>query len=79
MKPKDVADVAFHMTDWLGDLKEWHSFCENPDSLSVEEVQELLMKYLVHVPAHLAAASKLVTGEPVEDIFDVGATVAGKK
>ena len=60
MQPSEINDVAFHMTDWLGDLKEWHEFCENTESLSEEEIQELLMKFLAHVPAHVAAASKLV-------------------
>jgi hypothetical protein len=79
MQPEVIADAVFHMTDWLSDLKEWHSFCENPESLSVDELQDLLMNFLVHVPAHVAAAGKLVTGLPVEDIFGVGATLATKK
>ena len=33
------------------------------------------MGFLIHVPSHVAAASKLVTGIPVTDIFKVGATV----
>lgn len=77
--PENINDAVFHMTDWLGDLTEWHAFCENPGSLSDDELQDLLMKFLVHVPSHVAAASKLITGFPVEDIFEVGATLAGKE
>ena len=73
IKSGAIADAAFHMTDWLTDLKAWHSFCENPDTLSSDELQDLLMEFLVHVPAHVAAASKLITGLPVEDGFEVGA------
>ena len=74
LQPEIIDDAVFHMTDWLSDLKEWNAFCENSDSLSVDEIQDLLMNFLVHVPAHVAAADKLVTGLPVEDIFGVGAT-----
>jgi len=79
MQPEVISDVVFHMTDWLSDLKEWTSFCENPESLSVDELQNLLMNFLVHVPAHVVAAGKLVTGFPVGDVFGVGATLASKK
>lgn len=74
-----IDDATFHMTDWLSDLNNWHSFCNNPDTLSSDEIQDLLMAFLVHVPAHVAAASKLITGFPVEDTFEVGATAASKK
>ena len=79
LQPKVIDDAVFHMTDWLSDLKEWNSFCENPESLSVDEIQDLLMKFLVHVPAHVAAAGKLVTGLPVEDVFGVGAISESKE
>lgn len=78
LQPMVIDDAVFHMTDWLSDLNEWNSFCENPDSLAVDEIQDLLMNFLVHVPAHVAAASKLVTGLPVEDIFGVGAISKNK-
>jgi len=71
---QDIDDAVFHMTDWLSDLKEWNKFCENPNSLNTEQLSDLAMSFLVHVPAHVAAASKIVTGLPVTDVFDVGAT-----
>jgi len=49
-------------------------FFAAPDQLSDPEVQQLLVQFLVHVPNHLAAASKLATGIPVSDVFGVGAT-----
>lgn len=79
LQPEVIDDAVFHMTDWLSDLKEWSSFCENTESLSIDEIQDLLMKFLVHVPAHVAAAGKLVTGLPVEDIFSVGAVSESKE
>ena len=67
-------DVAFHLTDWLDDLEDLHHFFSDPDSLDDKQAQELLFQFLIHVPNHLAAASKLLTGTAVTDIFGVGAT-----
>jgi len=60
------------MTDWLDDLAEYHDFCAHPEKRSPSEIAELLTKFLVHVPNHVADASKLFTGIPVADIFGVG-------
>ncbi len=68
-----ISDITFHMTDWLSDLHAWHSFCERPESVSSDDLQRLLMNFLLHVPEHVAAASRLLTGDPVKDIFNVGA------
>jgi hypothetical protein len=67
-------DVAFHMTDWLDDLGAYSRFCADPGRMSDTEVSEMLTGFLVHVPNHVAAASKLYTGVPVTDIFGVSAT-----
>lgn len=69
----EASDVAFHMTDWLADLAAFVSFCEEPSRLSSAQVNELLIQFLVHVPNHLAAASKLFVDMPVTDVFGVGA------
>lgn len=74
MQPSQTSDAVFHMTDWLDDLEEWTMFCEKPEALLVDQVLEILMRFLVHVPNHVAAASKLITGIPVTDIFEIGAT-----
>ncbi|MCP5158075.1 MAG: hypothetical protein H6975_01465 [Gammaproteobacteria bacterium] len=79
MQPTAISDAVFHMTDWLSDLEKWAKFCEKPNSLSPEKLQDLLIEFLVHVPNHLAAASKLVTGIPVTDVFKVGATAESKE
>lgn len=74
--PEEAAyDVAFHMTDWLDDLEAYWRFCAEPDKMSDEDVNKLLIGFLVHVPNHVAAAGKLHTGMPVQDIFEIGATV----
>ena len=67
-------DIAFHLTDWLDDLEAYSRFCAEPSSMSDEEISQMLTDFLIHVPNHVAAASKLLTGVPVTDIFKVGAT-----
>lgn len=69
-----VRDIAFHMTDWLDDLRSLQAFYDAPANLSTKEIEQLLIKFLVHAPNHLAAACKLLTDIPVTDIFGVGAT-----
>jgi len=74
LSPKAAFDVAFHMTDWLEDLEQYRAFLLNPQSLGDDELNQLLIGFLVHVPNHLAAASKLFNDMAVTDIFGVGAT-----
>ena len=53
-------------------------FYENPESVDTEAVGVTVMQFLIHAPAHVAAASKLVTGLPVSDVFGIGATSEDK-
>jgi hypothetical protein len=72
--PAPVADdVAFHMTDWLDDLAALVEFFKEPKSYDAAKVNALLLKFLVHVPNHVAAAAKLYAEFPVTDVFGVGA------
>ena len=66
-------DIAFHMTDWLEDMSELNKFYIYPESYNSKQVTDLLMKFLLHAPNHLAAAHKLFTKEPISDVFGVGA------
>jgi hypothetical protein len=72
--PEAARDVAFHMTDWLEDLEAYSEFCRDPQALSREKAGKLLLQFLIHVPNHLAAASRLYADIPVTDVFGVGAT-----
>jgi hypothetical protein len=66
-------DSGFHMLDWIEDLERLVAFYENPDEYSNEQVDDLLMDFLIHAPNHLAAAAKLYADYPVSDLFGVGA------
>jgi hypothetical protein len=66
------------MTDWLDELSKLYAFFQAPDRLKPQEVEDLLLAFLIHAPNHVAAASKLMTGTPITDVFDVGAVEAGR-
>ncbi len=69
-----VNDIAFHMTDWLENFIELRNFFENPAEMPAKNVEKILLGFLVHVPDHLNAATKLMTGQSVEDVFNLGVT-----
>lgn len=75
--PETRRDIAFHMSDWLPDSERFYVYCQAPESFDADQTSDLLTDFLAHVPNHLAAASKLMTGIPVTDIFEVGATTEG--
>ena len=74
-KAEEIAmDVAFHMLDWHDDLMKLLRYFKNPSEFTAEQVDDLLMGFLIHAPHHLAAAKKLHTGSTVTDVFGIGAT-----
>ena len=68
-----IKDIAFHMVDWIGELEALAGLFENPDEYEAKDVERTLIDFLVHVPNHIAAASKLMIDQSVSDIFGVGA------
>ena len=68
-----ACDIAFHMTDWLEDCEKLKGFYEDPASYIRDQASDILMGFLLHVPNHVAAALKLISGLPVTDVFAVGA------
>lgn len=72
MSEEEAFDAAFHLTDWLGLLHKLHTLYEK-EIWDPAYVQDLLIQFLIEVPAHLAAAHRLVLGHPVTDVFKIGA------
>ena len=64
-------DIAFHMTDWLSDIKDLQEIYSNIENLSNDEITGFVYKFLAHVPNHLNAAMKLSGIGKVEDVFKV--------
>lgn len=70
--PPDTArEIAFHLVDWYTDAAFIIAVHLFPERFSPEELCAGAQLLLVHARNHLAAAAKL-TGNPVEDIFEVG-------
>ena len=63
-------DTTF--TDWKEDLDEISRLYNDAERLSDDEIQDIIIKFLAHVPNHVAAAKKLVGLGPIEDVFKVG-------
>lgn len=72
LKPGVSEDIAFHMTDWEEDLFAFVHLYESAERLSNDEIRKVIIKFLAHVPNHVAAAKKLAGVGPIEDIFEVG-------
>lgn len=65
-------DIAFHMTDWLSDIKDLQDIYSNIENFTNDEIQLFVYSFLAHVPNHLNAAMKLSGIGKVEDVFQVG-------
>lgn len=62
--------MVFHLTGGMI-IKRVKRIFESSDQMNVEEIAELLMGSLIHVPNHLAATSKIGLDIPVKDVFGV--------
>lgn len=69
----DAFDIAFHITDWNGELAFLCALYLFPEEFSSEEIMEGVEALLIHAPNHLAAAAQLL-GYPVTDVFESGVT-----
>ena len=67
---KTSHDIAFHMTDWLSDVKELLDVYSNIENLSDDEIRSFVYKFVAHVPNHLNAAMKLSGMGTVTDVFN---------
>jgi hypothetical protein len=45
-----AADVSFHMTDWLEDLRRYVELCDSPHTYSTEQTNDILLAFLQHAP-----------------------------
>ena len=71
--PDEVAaDIAFHMTDWVDDLKLLADKYARIGAFDRGEIRRFVIQFLAHVPNHLNAAKKLSGVGPTEDVFEAG-------
>ena len=71
--PQRVAELRARNGWTIDELARYAAFCRSPDAIDDAALADLLTAFLCHVPEHLAAAGRLHTGLPLQDIFGVGA------
>lgn len=64
-----ATDIAFHLTDWKSDAAFLVALHLCPERFTAMEIAAGIDLFLVHVPAHAAAAAKL-SGYEVADLTD---------
>ncbi len=69
-------DIAFHLSDWASEAAFIVALQLFPERFSPAEIASGVDRFLVHAPNHIAAAAAL-SGQPIEDIFEVGALRGG--
>ena len=65
-------EISFHLSDWSSDaafIVALHLF---PERFTAAEIDSAVENFLIHAPNHIAAAAVLF-GQPIDDIFEVGA------
>lgn len=67
LSEKQAYDLAFHLTDWIDDLRPFVGLLENPTKHSVNQIQEIIIRFLVHAPDHLRTAAELVLDSAERD------------
>jgi hypothetical protein len=71
--PEYVAsELAFHLADWIADLHELNELFARKRWNPVQ-AQRIISGFVVHVPNHLAAAHRILFGDPITDVFGLGA------
>ena len=78
-EPEVARDIAFHMTDWADDVDAIVGLYEQAEVLKDEEIRMVVIRFLAHVPNHVAAAKKIIGLGPIEDVFRVGVLQEGEE
>lgn len=65
------------MTDWDHNIDNLLRIYREPRRVSDDEIVQIILEFLVHVPNHVAAAKKLAGLGPIEDVFEVGVMGSG--
>ena len=68
-------DIAFHMTDWDHNIEDLLRIYKEPRRITDDEIVQIILEFLAHVPNHVAAAKKLAGLGPIEDVFEVGVLI----
>ena len=64
--------IGFHLCDWNSDAAFIVAIQLFPERFTPEEIADGVEAFVIHAPNHVAAAAVL-SGNPIDDIFGVGA------
>jgi hypothetical protein len=53
-------DFVFHMTDWLGDLRELNDLYDHPENYTKDESCAVIYRFFMHAMSHLKAAERIL-------------------
>lgn len=71
LDPLTADEVAFHLVDWETDAAFLVAFMMFPERFNHEELRAAVNMFLIHVPAHVVAATRLA-GYELPDTFGEG-------
>lgn len=72
-------DFIFHMTDWLGDLKEVNQIYGYPEKCDLKKTTSQMIGILYHVIPHLNAAGRLLLDEVPDPFFPESPRASGNE
>ena len=64
---EQLNEIAFHLTDWIADLRAFVQVLEKPTDFSAPEIRKRIIALVVHAPDHLNAATDLVMGSDYKE------------
>ena len=66
---EQAKEFSFHMTDWLQDMEDLRFAFEAIHDVDDEALFSVLLRFLLHAPAHVVSAAALMTGETRDEIL----------
>lgn len=66
---EQAKEFSFHMTDWLQDMEDLRAAFESIREVDDEFLFSVVLRFLLHTPAHIVSAASAMTGETAEELL----------
>ena len=66
---EQATEFSFHMTDWLQDMEDLRLAFETIHEVDDETLFSVVLKFLLHTPAHVVSAAATMTGETPDEML----------
>lgn len=66
---EQAKEFSLYMTDWLQDMEDLRFAFENIQEVDDEALFSVVLKFLLHTPAHIVSAAATMTGETPEEML----------